>query len=91
MRAPNVAIFVGTAILAFVGAGGYLAIPLSIPDIKLPFVGITTAAIPPFLTAHAFWLMFSAWLLLAIGALLPRSAGSASEVEHRIGQPRSAS
>jgi hypothetical protein len=83
MRAPNVATFVITAVLAFVGACEYVGIPFTIPDIKLPLVGFTTAAIPPFLASHAFWLMFSAWFLLAIAALLPRRAASRSEADHK--------
>jgi hypothetical protein len=91
MRAPNAMVFIVTAILAFIGAGEYLAIPLSIPEIKIPLVGITSGAIPPFLAAHAFWFTFSAWALLAIGALLPRSVGSASQVQHHLAKPQSAS
>lgn len=90
MRAPNVVIFVITAILAFVGGCEYAGIPFSIPDIKLPLAGITTAAIQPFLASHAFWLMFSAWLLLAIAALLPRRAASGSETSHHAGEPQPA-
>jgi hypothetical protein len=82
MRAPNALIFVITAPLAFVGACEYVGIPFSIPDIKLPLVGCTTAAIPPFLASHAFWLMFAAWFLLAIAALLPRRAAHRSEASH---------
>jgi hypothetical protein len=87
MRAPNALIFVLTAILAFVGACEYAGIPFSIPDIKLPLVGFTTAAIPPFLASHAFWLMFAAWFLLAIAALLPRRAAHRSEASHAAGSP----
>ncbi len=90
MRAPNVVIFVITAILAFVGACEYVGIPFSIPDIKLPLVGFTTAAIPPFLASHSFWLMFSAWLLLAVATLLPRHAASRSETDHHVGEPQPA-
>jgi hypothetical protein len=36
MRAPNVMIFLITAVLAFVSACEYVGIPFSIPDIKLP-------------------------------------------------------
>ena len=88
MRAPNVVIFVTTAILAFVGGCEYVGSPFSIPDIKLPLAGITTAAIQPFLASHAFWLMFSAWLLLAIAALLPRRAASRSETSYHVGEPQ---
>jgi hypothetical protein len=87
MRAPNALIFVITAILAFVGACEYVGIPFSIPDIKLPLVGFTTAAIPPFLASHAFWLMFAAWLLLAIAALMPRRVADRSETSHTAGRP----
>jgi hypothetical protein len=82
MRAPNVGIFVITAILAFVSGCQYVGIPFSIPEIKLPLVGFTTAAIPPFLASHAFWLMFSAWFLLAIAALLPQRAAHRSKAGH---------
>ena len=99
MRAPNVLIFVVTCILAFVGACEYVGIPFSIPDVKLPLVGFTTAAIPPFLAAHSFWFMVSAWALLAIATLLPQHlasrsktdhAASKSETGHHVGEPQPA-
>jgi hypothetical protein len=85
MRAPNVVIFLITAVLAFVGACEYVGIPFPIPDIKLPLVGFTTAAITSFLASHSFWLMFAAWLLLSIATLLPRRAAHGSETGHGVG------
>jgi hypothetical protein len=70
MRAPNIAIFIVTVILAFVGVWEYVGAPVRIPEIVLPIVG-STKDIPAFLTANAFWLVFLAWVLLAIAALLP--------------------
>jgi len=66
MRAPNILTFFFTVILAFVGVWEHLAIPVNIPDVALPLIG-STKAIPPFLEAHSFWVVFTAWLLLAIG------------------------
>lgn len=73
MRAPNILIFVFTLILAFVGVLEHVGIPVHIPERALPLLG-STKAIPHFLAAHSFWVMFAAWLLLAIGALLPKQA-----------------
>lgn len=73
MRAPNIAIFVVTVILAFVGVWEYIGAPVSMPDVALPIIG-STKDIPVFLTAHAFWLVFLAWVLLAIATLLPHHA-----------------
>jgi hypothetical protein len=66
MRAPNVLIYLFTLILGCVGVVEHLAIPVNIPDIALPLIG-STKAIPPFVQAHSFWVVFTAWLLLAIG------------------------
>ncbi|MGA8612615.1 MAG: hypothetical protein WB760_12995 [Xanthobacteraceae bacterium] len=66
MRAPNILIYLFTLILGFVGVWEHLAIPVNIPDVALPLIG-STKAIPPFLEAHSFWVVFTAWLLLAIG------------------------
>jgi len=66
MRAPNVLIFLFTLVLGSVGVLEYFAIPVNIPDVALPLIG-STKAIPPFLQAHSFWVVFTAWLLLAIG------------------------
>ena len=71
MRAPNIAIFIVTLILAFVGVWEYVGAPVAIPAISVPVIG-STAEISPFLVANAFWLVFLAWVLLAIAALLPR-------------------
>jgi hypothetical protein len=70
MRAPNIAIFIVTVILAFAGVWEYVGAPVRIPEIVLPIIG-STREIPAFLTANAFWLVFLAWVLLAISTLLP--------------------
>ena len=84
MRAPNIAIFIVTCILAFVSGCEYVGAPIPIPVVTLPLVGVTTAAIPAFLASHAFWLMFAAWFLLAIAAVLPRRAATGAEAGHHL-------
>jgi len=66
MRAPNILIFLFTLVLGSVGVLEHFAIPVNIPDVALPLIG-STKAIPPFLQTHSFWVVFTAWLLLAIG------------------------
>ena len=66
MRAPNVMIFLFALVLGFVGVCEHFAVPVNIPDIALPLIG-STKAIPPVLQAYSFWVVFTAWLLLAIG------------------------
>jgi hypothetical protein len=66
MRALNILIFLFAFVLGSVGVWEHFAIPVNIPDVALPLVG-STKAIPPFLQAHSFWVVFTAWLLLAIG------------------------
>ena len=87
MRAPNIAIFIVTVILAFVGVWEYVGAPVRIPEIVLPVIG-STEHIPAFLTANAFWLVFLAWVLLAIATLLPHhardKAGSAGRVAQSV-------
>jgi hypothetical protein len=73
MRAPNILIFLLTIILAFVGVWEHLGAPVRIPDYTLPLIGHVKDLLP-FLAAHSFWLVFSAWVLLAIGVMLPRQA-----------------
>jgi hypothetical protein len=73
MRAPNILIFLLTMILAFVGVWEHIGAPVKIPDFSLPVIG-SSKDLMPFLAAHSFWLVFSAWVLLAIGAVLPRQA-----------------
>src|SRR5271156_6955599 len=73
MRAPNILIFLLTLILAFVGVWEHLGAPVKIPDYSLPLIG-SVKDLLPFLAAHSFWLVFSAWVLLAIGTVLPRRA-----------------
>ena len=73
MRAPNILIFLLTLILAFVGVWEHLGAPVKIPDFSLPLIG-SSKDLMPFLAAHSFWLVFSAWLLLALNAMLPRRA-----------------
>jgi membrane protein implicated in regulation of membrane protease activity len=82
MRVPNIAIFVVTCILALVSGCQYVGAPIPIPVITIPLVGVTTAAISSFLASYAFWLMFAAWLLLAIATVLPRRAAARSELDH---------
>ncbi|HTV35476.1 MAG TPA: hypothetical protein VMF12_03515 [Xanthobacteraceae bacterium] len=52
---------------------------MRIPEIVLPIVG-STREIPAFLTANAFWLVFLAWVLLAIATLLPHTKNKAGSV-----------
>jgi hypothetical protein len=66
MRAPNILILLFTLVLGSVGVWEHFAIPVNIPDVALPLIG-STKAIPPFLEAYSFWVIFTAWLLLAIG------------------------
>jgi hypothetical protein len=73
MRTPNFLIFLFTLILGFVGVWEHFGIPVDIPERALPLIG-STKEIPPFLAAHSFWVVFSAWLLLAIGVFYPRRA-----------------
>ena len=73
MRAPNILIFLLTLILAFVGVWEHLGAPVKIPDFSLPLIG-SSKDLMPFLAAHSFWLVFSAWLLLGLNAMLPRRA-----------------
>ncbi|MGA8612664.1 MAG: hypothetical protein WB760_13405 [Xanthobacteraceae bacterium] len=73
MRAPNILIFLLTLILAFVGVWEHLGAPVKIPDVTLPLIG-SVKDLLPFLAAHSFWLVFAAWVLLAIGVLLPKPA-----------------
>jgi hypothetical protein len=72
MRAPNIAIFLVTVVLAFIGVWEYLGAPISLPDVSIPIIG-SSKEIPVFLTANAFWLVFLAWVLLAIATLLPHA------------------
>jgi hypothetical protein len=73
MRAPNIAIFIITVILAFVGVWEYIGAPVRIPDVVLPVIG-SSSNIVPFVAANAFWVVFLAWVLLAIATLLPKRA-----------------
>ena len=74
MRAPNILIFLLTIILAFVGVWENLGAPVKIPNFTLPLIGSSKDVIEPFLAAHSFWLVFAAWVLLAVGVLMPKSA-----------------
>jgi hypothetical protein len=73
MRAPNILIFLLTIILAFVGVWEHLGAPIKIPDFSVPLIG-SSKDILPILAAHSFWLVFAAWVLLAVGVLMPKSA-----------------
>jgi hypothetical protein len=76
LRAPNLAVFIVTVLLAIIGVWEYLGAPFStpIPVIALPLFGFSTSDIVSFLTAHAFWIMFLAWVFLALGTVLPHGA-----------------
>jgi len=80
MRAPNILLFLLALILAFVGVWEHLGAPVKIPDFSLPLIGSSKDHIIPFLAAHSFWLVFSAWLVLALGAMLPRRSRSRAGV-----------
>ncbi len=73
LRAPNLAIFIVTTLLAIIGVWEYLGAPFStpIPAISLSMFGLSISDIPGFLTANAFWIMFLAWVFLAIATVLP--------------------
>jgi heme/copper-type cytochrome/quinol oxidase subunit 1 len=73
MRAPNILIFLLTIILAFVGVWEHLGAPIKIPDFSVPLIG-SSKDILPILAAHSFWMVFAAWVLLAVGVLMPKSA-----------------
>lgn len=88
MRAPNLAIFIATVILAFVGVWEYVGAPIAIPEMSLPLVG-STARIAPFLAANAFWEVFVAWALLAIATLLPQPGRTKAGSGERAAQPAS--
>jgi hypothetical protein len=75
MRAPNILFFLLALILAFVGVWEHLGAPVKIPDFSLPLIG-SSKDLMPFLAAHSFWLVFSAWVLLAVGSVLPRRSRS---------------
>jgi len=78
MRAPNILLFLLAFILAFVGVWEKLELPVR--NVALPLIGSSAEKLQPFLATHSFWLVFSAWVLLAIGAFLPRRARSRSGV-----------
>lgn len=88
MRAPNIAIFIVTVLLAFAGVWEYVGAPVRIPEIVLPIVG-STREIPAFLTANAFWLVFLAWVLLAIATLLPHHSRNKAGSGDHVAQPAS--
>jgi hypothetical protein len=75
MRAPNILFFLLALILAFVGVWEHLGAPVKIPDFSLPLIG-SSKDLMPFLAAHSFWLVFSAWVLLALGSVFPRRSRS---------------
>ena len=58
LRAPNIAVFIVSALLAL--AGVLSALPLA-----LPVPGLTPAA--------AAWYIFLGWFLLAVGSALPQA------------------
>ncbi len=67
LRAPNLLLFIVTVILAIVGLLEYLAVPISIP-------GMPDVTIPRLSSAHAFWIVFLGWVLLAIATVLPQGS-----------------
>ncbi len=56
LYAPNVWLFIATAILAILGITEYLSIAPQIPGLS---------------PAKDTWLIFLAWFLLAVGSVLP--------------------
>jgi hypothetical protein len=74
MRTPNIVLFVITVVLAIIAVLQHLAVPLAIPAV--PSLSIPSIEIPNLASAYAFWVMFVAWLLLAIGSLLPKRTSS---------------
>ena len=77
MRAPNILLFLLALILAFVGVWEHLNLPVR--DVALPVIG-STAKLYSSLKDYTFWLVFSAWVLLAFGALFPRRSRSRAAV-----------
>jgi hypothetical protein len=92
LRTPNLALFIVTVLLAIVGIWEYLGAPLStpIPVVTLPMFAFSTSDIVGFLTAHAFWIMFAAWLFLAIGTVSPHGARARALSDHSGAQSRPA-
>ncbi len=70
MRAPSVLIVIVTGVFAVYGVWEHFGVPI-IPEIDLPLIG-STKGILPFLAAHSFWMVFLAWLALAIAVFLPK-------------------
>jgi hypothetical protein len=70
----RIVLFVITVVLAFIAVMEHLAVPLAIPAV--PSLSIPSIEIPSFTSAYAFWVMFVAWLLLAIGSLLSKRTSS---------------
>jgi hypothetical protein len=68
----TVALFVIALLLAIVAVLEHLSVPLTIP--AMPDLSIPRIEIPNLSSAYAFWAMFVAWLLLAIGTLFPKRA-----------------
>ena len=97
LRNPNLALFFVGVLLAIIGVWEYLGAPLSIPAVSLPMIGLSTpepslstAQVPGYLTAHAFWIMLLAWVLLAIGNVLPHRARAKSLSDHYTAAPKPA-
>ena len=86
LRAPNLALFIIAVLLAIIGVWEHLGAPLatSIPVVALPMFDLTTSKIISFLGTHAFWVMVSAWVLLAIGTVLPHRARAKAEPKPAI-------
>lgn len=78
MRPPNILVLLCTLILAFVGVWEHLKLPVRIPQRRVPLLGSTNETLH-FLAAHSFWVVFSAWLLLAISVFLPKLARGRSD------------
>jgi heme/copper-type cytochrome/quinol oxidase subunit 1 len=70
MRAPNVLTVIATGVFAVYGVWEHFGVPI-IPEMDLPLIG-STKGIPPFLAAHSFWMVFLAWLWLAIAVFVPK-------------------
>jgi heme/copper-type cytochrome/quinol oxidase subunit 1 len=70
MRAPNVLTVIATGVFAVYGVWEHFGVPI-LPEMDLPLIG-STKEILPFLATHSFWMVFLAWLSLAIAVFVPK-------------------
>ena len=82
MRAPNMALFIVTVLLAFIGVWEYIGAPVAIPQIVFPLINLSSDEAERFLATHAFWLAFMAWLFLAIGSVRTGSREKSGSMAH---------